>query len=425
MQTRREQLGYEMTLLPPLESLVPARHRLRRLNAVLDLSFIHEAVRDRYCQDNGRPSIDPEVVIRLFMLQAIQGIRSVRELMDEVAVNLAYRWFIGYRMDEPLPDHSSLSRALDRFGNEIFDALFRRSVTQCRQSGLIEGKVLHLDATMIRADIAAGQVEQPGCSDPDARHGRKKGEPGYKQQTVVDGKARVIVDVSVMPANQHDQEGAVEAVDRAMAAIDQTPEALCADRAYANGPMAAAIAARNIRLVSPPQRIVVAGVPEDRLTAADFTYDESGDAYVCPAGQTLTYIGTESTKRKRRRYRAPRAVCAGCAFKVRCTKSERKTLLVSPTHQALAHLRADAKTESFRELYRARAPVIEGVFAEEKQWHGLRRAQRRGLCNMLIQSLLTATVINCKRLMVLVRVIWGTIRGMMDALLGRRNPNPA
>ena len=204
MQTRRQPLDNAMTLLPPLEQLIPPDHRLRRLQRVLDLSFIHEAVRDRYCQDNGRPSIDPEVVLRLFVLQAIEGIRSVRELMNEVQVNLAYRWFIGYRIDEPLPDHSTLSRALDRFGNEVFDTLFQRSITQCQASGLIEGKVLHLDATLIRADLDKDKAEQPGCSDPDARFGRKKGAPGYKQQTVADGKARVVVAVDVMPANEHD-----------------------------------------------------------------------------------------------------------------------------------------------------------------------------------------------------------------------------
>jgi transposase len=409
MQTRREPLDNGMTLLPPLEQLIPAEHRLRKLNRVLDLSFIHDAVRDRYCQDNGRPSIDPEVVMRLFILQAIEGIRSVRELMNEVRVNLAYLWFIGYRVDEPLPDHSSLSRALDRFGTAVFDELFRRSIAQCQQSGLIEGKVLHLDATMIRADIRADQAEKPGCSDPDARHPRHKNEPGYKQQTVVDETARVIVDVSVMPANRHEHNGAIDAVDRATVAIGHTPEAVCADRAYANGPNAAAMEERHIRLVSPPQRIVLADWPGDRLAVEDFRYDEDRNVYVCPMGQTLTYIGKESSKRQRRRYRAPRGVCTGCALQARCTRSERKVLLITPSHQALLRLRADAETESFRALYRARAPVIEGVFAEEKQWHGLRRAWRRGLCNMLIQSLLTAAVINCKRLMALIGALCHTI----------------
>ena len=94
-----------MMLLPPLETFIPEDHRLRKLSVVLDLSFVHEAVRDRYCRDNGRPSLDPEVVVRLFILQAIEGIRSVRELMREVQVNLAYRWFIGYRVDESLPEN--------------------------------------------------------------------------------------------------------------------------------------------------------------------------------------------------------------------------------------------------------------------------------------------------------------------------------
>ena len=416
MQTRREPLDNGMTLLPPLEQLIPAEHRLRRLNRVLDLSFIHDVVRDRYCQDNGRPSIDPEVVMRLFILQAIKGIRSVRELMNEVRVNLAYLWFIGYEVGEPLPDHSSLSRALDRFGTEVFDELFRRSIAQCRKSGLIEGKVLHLDATMIRADIRADQAGKPGCSDPDAQHPRHKNAPGYKQQTVVDETARVIVDVSVMPANRHEHNGAVDAVDRAMAAIGRAPEAVCADRAYANGPNATAMEERYIRLVSPPQRIVLVDWPGDRLTVDDFVYDEDGQVYMCPAGQTLTYIGKESTKRKRRRYRASRGVCPGCALRARCTKSERKVLLISPNHQSLVRLRADAETDSFRKLYRARAPVIEGVFAEEKQWHGLRRAWRRGLSKMLMQSLLTATVINCKRLMALTRALWVTILGTIPRI---------
>jgi transposase len=369
------------------------------LNRVLDLSFVHEAVRDRYCQDNGRPSVDPEVVLRLFVLQAIEGIRSVRELMNEVQVNLAYRWFIGYDLAETLPDHSTLSRALDRFGDAVFDRLFAQSVAQCQKSGLIDGKVLHLDATMIRADIQKDQAEKPGCADPDARHGRHKGAPGYKQQTVVDGKARVIVDVSVMPANRHDQEGAIDAVDRAVAATGQTPEAVCADSAYANGPNAAAMEERNIRLVSPPPRAArTPKLPPDQFTSEDFAYDDQHDVFACPAGETLVYAGTESSKRRRRRYRARKSACMACVWKARCTIEERKQINVSPNHASLVRLRADSHTDCFRKLYRARSHVIEGIFGEAKQWHRLGRAWRRGLSNMLIQSLLVAAVLNFKRL---------------------------
>ena len=416
MQTRREKLGYEMTLLPPLESLIPSHHRLRKLDRVLDLSFIHDAVRDHYCQDNGRPSIDPEVAMRLFMLQATEGIRSVRELMNEVQVNLAYRWFIGYRVDEPLPDHSSLSRALDRFGDELFNQLFVQSIAQCQKSGLIDGKVLHLDATMIRADIQKDQAGRPGCSDPDARHGRHPGEPGYKQQTVVDGASRVVLSVSVMPANHHDSEGAVDAVDEAIAHLGMTPEALCADRAYANGPNATAMEERGIRLVSPPQHVGYSGLSADHFTIDDFTYDEAQDVFTCPAGETLVFAGIESTERRRRRYRASKTSCAVCALKSRCTLSDRKQINVTEHHAALIRLRADAKTGSFRQLYRARSPVIEGVFAEAKQWHGLRRAWRRGLSNMLMQSLLIAAVLNFKRLMASNRRVWSALTRLIRHL---------
>ncbi len=87
-----------MMLLPSLESFIPKDHYLRRLDKVLNLDFIHELVADKYCQDNGRPSIDPEVVIRLFLIQAMEGIISVRKLMQRVHVDLSYRWFIGYSL---------------------------------------------------------------------------------------------------------------------------------------------------------------------------------------------------------------------------------------------------------------------------------------------------------------------------------------
>lgn len=419
MQTRREKLGYEMMLLPSLEAFVPADDRLRRLDRVLDLSFVHAAVRERYCQDNGRPSLDPEVVIRLFVLQAIERIDSVRELMRQVHANMTYRWFIGYSVTERVPDHSTLSRALDRFGDEVFNRLFARSIAQCQQSGLIEGKVLYLDATLIRADLNANHVNDSVSADPDARFGRGPGGkkiPGYKQQTVADGKARVVVAVSVMPADRHDHEGAIETVDQATVHLGQTPDVVCADAAYANGPNRAAMDERGVRLVSPPRRIDATGQHESQLTVDDFAHDDVRDVYVCPAGATLTYVGTESSKRHRRRYRAPVSVCVACIFKSRCTASRRKMLQVSPHHRALMELRADAKTDSFRELYRARAPVIEGVFAEEKQWHGLRRAWRRGLSNMLMQSLLIAAVLNFKRLAAALAPLL-PLTGVFDALI--------
>ena len=399
MQTRRERLDNGMTLLPSLEQLVPSDHLIRRLDRVLDLDFVHETVRDKYCQDNGRPSIDPEVVIRLFLIQALNGISSVRHLMREVQVNLAYRWFIGYRVDEPLPDHSTLSRALDRLGDEVFDDLFQRSVSQCRQSGLIDGKVLHLDATTIRADLDADRVDRDDSPDPDARFGRFPGgkvKPGYKQHTLADGKKRVVVGLTVTPANCPEGGETLKIVDEVSECLDESPDAVCADAAYGSGRNRAELEARGIRLVSPPQKPITY-TKDKYFTVEDFEYDESTDKFICPASHDLKYVQTEKA-RGRRIYRARRSHCGVCDLKSRCTKSERRSVKVSRYHGSLVRLRADSKTDSFKQLYRHRAPVVEGVFAEAKQWHGLGRAWRRGLTKMRVQCLLIAAVMNLKRL---------------------------
>jgi transposase len=400
MQTKREHNQTRMMLLPPLEAFIPKDHPIRRLNRVLDLSFVHEAVRGHYCQDNGRPSIDPEVIIRLFLLQAIEGLGHVRDLMRQVQVNLAYRWFIGYDLDEPLPDHSTLSRALDRFGDDVFNGLFERSIAQCQASDLIEGRVLYLDATTIRADIDKNRVGKEDSSDPDARFGRfPEGKilPGYKQQTIVDEKNRVIVGVEVVSADRHESQDALAVIDQAVEHLGSSPAAVCADKAYAGGDSAAALEERGIRLVSPPPKAKTY-TGDAFYSIEDFKYEEKRDIFICPAGEVLKNTGPVKSRPLQYRYRCSVRVCGRCHLKAKCTVARYRQLQVGRHHQALVRLRADSKTESFRELYRARAPVVEGIFAESKCWHGLRRAWRRGLTMMRIQSLLIAAVINFKRL---------------------------
>ena len=402
MQTKRDISQQELTLLPPLESMIPKDHPLYRLNGVLDLSFVHDFVRSHYCQDNGRSSIDPEVIVRLFLIQALDNIPHVRELMRQVHVNLAYRWFIGYRLDEKLPDHSTLSRALDRFGDDLFNELFERSIAQCKKSGLVEGKVLHVDATTIRADLASNRVNKPDSSDRDARFGRfpdGRKRPSYKQQTVVDGKRRVVVGLSVMPGNRRDDSEFVEVVDKTISRLGDSPSVICADSAYGNGPNSSALYSRGIRFVSPPPR------QGDRrgkafFKVSSFKYDSNRDEFICPGGSKLRYVGSMRDRPDRRLYRAKESCCRVCRLKSSCIGTGKcRHLNVGIHHESLLRLRADSMTSGFKRLYRSRAPVIEGLFAESKQWHGLGRAWRRGLPKMLVQSLLVATVINLKRLM--------------------------
>ena len=138
----------------PLSSIIPHDHVLRRVDDVLDLSWLRNEVSELYCEANGRPSIDPESALRLMLAGFFQGIVHDRKLMKEAQVNLAIRWFAGYRLDERLPDHSSLTRIRQRWGPQLFKRIFQRIVQQCIEAGLVSGETVHIDATLMRADVS-------------------------------------------------------------------------------------------------------------------------------------------------------------------------------------------------------------------------------------------------------------------------------
>jgi len=308
-----------------------------------------------------------------------------------------------------LPDHSTLSKALDRFGDEIFDSLFERSIAQCQASGLVEGKVWHVDATTIRADLDENRVGGVGRSDPDARFGRFPDgvkRPGYKQHTVVADGSRVILGVGVTPANVNEVDELVPLIDKAGEELKHPPETVCADSAYASGENAATCEDRGIQLISPP-REPRNRYSDEQFTIEEFIYDEDRDVFICPNDKVLVNTGRFKGKKKRFKYRASSRDCQRCSLKPGCTKAVQRCLNVGEHHASLIRLRADSRTASFRQLYRARAPVVEGVFAEAKCWHGLRRAWRRGLSKMRIQCLLIAAVINFKRLMTAILSVCG------------------
>src|SRR5215218_7124847 len=139
--------------LPPvtLEELVPPDHFYRHLERSLDLGFVRDLVRDAYA-DSGRPSIDPVVFFKLQLILFFEGLRSERQLMHVVADRLSLRWYLGYDLSEPLPDHSSLSRIRERYGLDVFRRFFETIVTQCVEAGLVWGQELSIDATKVAAN---------------------------------------------------------------------------------------------------------------------------------------------------------------------------------------------------------------------------------------------------------------------------------
>lgn len=225
MLGRKERGQLQLFVAGSLRDLLPDDHVLVRVDGVLDLSWLPGEVAGLYCPDNGRPGIDPEVAVRLMLAGFLHGIVHDRRLMREAQVNLAIRWFIGYELHEALPHHSSLSRIRQRWGEEVFRGIFTRVVRQCQAAGLVTAETVHIDASLIRADVsmdalverhldavehaneaerlsrATGRHKKLCRSDPDATMATASKaplRPAYKQHTAVDDHCGVVVDVEIV-----------------------------------------------------------------------------------------------------------------------------------------------------------------------------------------------------------------------------------
>src|SRR5688572_5687289 len=155
-----------------LDRLVPEDHLLRLIANAVDFSFVRPLCRPYYSH-TGRPSVDPVVLFKMLLLGYLYGISSERRLAQEISLNLAYRWFLGYDFDMPTPDHSVLSKARARFGPAVFEAFFQQSIECCREAGLLEEGPVYVDSTLLRAAASVDSLVykqerlQPPLSIPD------------------------------------------------------------------------------------------------------------------------------------------------------------------------------------------------------------------------------------------------------------------
>jgi transposase len=248
MLGRKERDQLELFITGSLRSLVPDDHVLVKIDHVLDLGWLRAEVADLYCAENGRPGIDPEVAVRLMLAGFLLGIVHDRRLMREAQVNLAIRWFVGYGLHEALPDHSSLTRIRQRWGEAVFRTVFTRVVQQCQAAGLVTAETVHIDASLIRADVSmdalvarhldavetANDAERTArksdrfkklCrTDPDATMATSSKaplRPAYKQHTAVDDQEGVVVDVTPQACLRHDE--IVRSMTRAGSKSASTP----------------------------------------------------------------------------------------------------------------------------------------------------------------------------------------------------------
>ena len=450
MLGRQERWQEDLFVACPLRDLIPGDHILKRVDKVLDLSWLREEVADLYCDHNGRPGIDPEAAVRLMLAGLFQGIVHDRKLLREAQVNLAIRWFAGYRLNESLPHHSSLTRIRQRWGAQRFRRIFERTVQACAQSGLIGGETVHVDATLIRADVSWESLTErhveavlsgnekdddpdDGCSgsrrgrprtkpkrpkkysatDPDATMTTSckqyRMEPSYKQHTAVDDAVGIVVDVEVTTGETSEGRQLPEQLQRVASVTGRKPETVTADGGYAHAANYQHLGAEQIDAVIPPQRVPVRK-KSPKLPACRFTYDANRKVVRCPGGAELHQSRREDG---RWIYRARAGDCRACPLRRRCFsgKAHSRVIAIPDGYESLLRARrrkARGWDRQTRAAYIRHRWRVEGSHGEAKTQHGLRRAVRRRLWNVQIQSYLTAAVMNLKRLAALLCAILGS-----------------
>jgi transposase len=447
MLGRKERGQLELFITGSLRDLIPDDHVLVKIDQVLDLGWLRGEVADLYCADSGRPGIDPEVAVRLMLAGFLLGFVHDRRLMREAQVNLAIRWFIGYALHEALPDHSSLTRIRQRWGEDVFRRVFTRVVRQCQAAGLVSAETVHIDASLIRANVSmdalvahhldavetANDAERDARSsgtfkklcrtDPDATMATSSKaplRPAYKQHTAVDDLAGVVVDVEIVTGEEHDTGRFTERLAVIEETLGVTPDRITADTIYGVGRVYAALEDRRIEAVIPPlrapRRTGAQGFPTER-----FKFDPHHDVVRCPAKKRLTPRNSTNSGRW---YRADRRDCARCPLKAQCLPQGAPSRRVHIVTNHAAILRARRKRAAWGDdehaIYTRHRWRVEGTHGTAKTLHGLARAIRRGLENMKIQALITAIAMNLKKLAAAVMLLLCSIIGMCAA-----RPNPA
>ena len=413
---------------------------LRAIDRVLDLSGLREHLAPYY-SPTGRPSIDPELMIRMMLIGYCLGIRSDRTLCEEVKLNLAYRWFCKLKIADPVPDHSTFSKnRTGRFReSDAFRFVFERVLKQCMAAGLIGGEGFAVDASVVKADASKQKhhgddddwndgsravreyldalTDQDGPvtpakkisqTDPMARWTAAPGGPAYYAYStnyLVDTEAGIIVDVEATTAlRSHEVASTRTMVERVKERLGLETKRLIGDTAYGTAEILGWMV--NEKGIEPHVPVWDKARRDDgTFSRSDFVFDEESDQYICPAGKELkrfrrnfTAPRTGITQRNEIKYRASEHDCRGCAFKEQCCPNTAIRKVTRSVHESARDVaREIRKTPAYRQTRRQRKQV-EMLFAHMKRILKMDRLRLRGLSGAKHEFLLTATAQNLRRM---------------------------
>ena len=421
-----------------LEKRVRANHPLRQVKAAIDFGFVREEVAHCYGK-NGNESVAPEVILKMMFLLFFDDIKSERELMEVIRERLDYLWFLDYGLEEKIPDHSVLSKARARWGQEVFESLFVRTVAQCVEAGLVDGSKLHVDASLVDANAAKESVikgapsliaalkrayratesklEQSSTpesyqavndrmmsqSDPDAALVRKGGgdsRPRYQNHRVIDDAKGVITAVETTPGSIAENKKLMELIDQHENNTRCQVQTVVADHKYGTNENYVACQDRGIT-THMGDALGKAQQARERTIFGDeaFTYDAGRDIYLCPAGQALKPRRMHPVRRTIE-YKAPARVCNDCVLRAQCTRSSHgRTVQRHEKQGGLDVARGQAHSAGARRDRKRRQHLIERSFADAANNHHFKRARWRRLWRQQIQDYLIAAIQNVRILL--------------------------
>jgi transposase len=350
-----------------LEDQVPENHLLRLIEKHISFGFVRERLKDSY-SETGRPSIDPELLLRILLIGYLYGLTSERKLVEELRMHLAWRWFTGLGFDQEIPHHSTFSK--NRHGrfqeSKLFEQLFEEIVKRCVEAGLVQGDHLAVDGSFVEANAAKesripreqlvevaqvnqtvrqylveleaqNPVEEPvheqaqvSTTDPDSTYATKGGTParlGYYDNYLVDNHSCVIVGVQATAARMSQETvAAQDMITRFAQWQGQEPRSVAADATYGNGEFLQWLLERDI---IPYMRTRDSALRKNNPLYGPerFTYLPESSSYRCPAGQQLNYVGL-NVRNRTHAYIGSRKRCGACPQKTQCTSGQYKYLAI-------------------------------------------------------------------------------------------------
>jgi len=422
-----------------LEKRIRKDHILRKIAQIIDFEFIYKQVEDKY-GSKGNVSVPPPVILKMMLLLIFYNVRSERELMQTIPERLDWLWFLGYDLDDDIPNHSVLSKARTRWGADAFKYFFECIVFQCAEADLIDGSKMFTDASLVQADASNNSVvnqhslkrylnksyrelesrlEQDNESepkkgkanrkyisttDPDAsvvRMGPGRSRLRYKIHRAVDEKCEVITATDVSGGEKNEAHLLTPLIDQHQTNTGKTVQTAVADSKYGTIDNYLACGDRRIapHFDSFDKGNRGTGTRKGIFEPSQFVYNPDEDLFICPAGELL-----EPRKFKKKRnhfeYSLPASVCNNCVLKPQCTRSKQgRTIKRHVRQDDLDKMLALSQRRASKDDIHKRQYLMERSFAYSKRY-GYKRARWRRLWRVKIQEYLTSAIQN---IMVLVR----------------------